>query len=86
MDVDFVSLCERGGSRKLMQTEVFSHFYDIIGFKVTSCRSQLFKGLIVLYTKSMQPSSRLASISSNYFEWLLLPLLMPSSDVTTPLL
>ena len=36
MDVDFVSLCERGGSRKLMQTEVFSHFYDIIGFKSES--------------------------------------------------
>ena len=40
MDADFVfsyqkiNLCEGGGGRKLMQI-VFSHFHDIIGFKVT---------------------------------------------------
>ena len=29
------NLCERGGGRKLMQTEVSSHYHNIIGFKVT---------------------------------------------------
>ena len=40
MDADFFfllleNLCERGGGRKLIQIEVFRHFDDIIGFKVT---------------------------------------------------
>ena len=29
------NLCERGGGRKLMQTEVSSHYHNIIGFKAT---------------------------------------------------
>ena len=39
MDADFFflllkNLCDKSGGRKLMQIEVFSHFHNIIGFKV----------------------------------------------------
>ena len=29
------NLCEKRGGRKLMQIEVFSHYHNFIGFKVT---------------------------------------------------
>ena len=40
MDADFFfllfeNLCEKHGGRKLMQIEVFHHYHNFIGFKVT---------------------------------------------------
>ena len=58
MDADFFflllgNLCERGGGRKLKQI-VFSHFHNIIGFKVTMtvlhvCAFAVVSGFIHVY-------------------------------------